>query len=227
MAAAAQNDETALRSAIVAAARQMSASGLSPGRSGNVSCRFGSGILITPSAMPYEEMTPNDIVRIDRAGHAADLGQTPSSEWRFHVAALDAQPEARAVVHTHSLHATALACTRRSIPAFHYMVAIAGGNEIPLVPYALFGTGALADAVGKGLADCRACLLANHGVVAVGASPGEALELAHEVETLAHQYAIACQFGAPVILSDEEMRDVHTRFATYGKDTTQNGDAKH
>ncbi|MEL7542716.1 MAG: class II aldolase/adducin family protein [Pseudomonadota bacterium] len=229
MAVGLQDDETALRSAIVAAAQQMSASGLSPGRSGNVSCRYGDGILITPSAMPYDDMTPRDVVQIDREGIATDPSQTPSSEWRFHIAAFDAQTEARALVHTHSLHATALACTRRPIPAFHYMVAVAGGNEIPLAPYALFGSEALAEAVGEGLARHRACLLANHGVVAVGKTPDEALALAQDVETLAHQYAIACQFDAPVILSDVEMRRVHRRFATYGKPSTnrqtRNGDA--
>lgn len=208
--------ERAVRGAILEVARAMSESGLSPGRSGNVSMRWKDGMLITPSAMPYDAMELGDIVLTNAEGIPAKATQRPSSEWRFHLAALAARPDCDAVVHTHSLHATALACAGKRIPAFHYMVAVAGGTDIPIVPYALFGTEALSDHVAEGLKNRNACLLANHGQVALGASPGKALELAQEVETLAAQYIAALQVGKPKLLSKAQMAAVLEQFSDYG-----------
>jgi L-fuculose-phosphate aldolase len=141
----------------------------------------------------------------------------PSSEWQFHLAAYAARPDRHAIVHTHSLHATVLACAHRSIPAFHYMVAVAGGPDIPLVPYATFGTEALARHVAAGLATRDACLMANHGQIAIAATPAAALDLAAEVETLAEAYVKVLAVGAPHILPADEMARVLVRFRTYGQ----------
>ncbi len=207
--------EEALRADVVATARRMSASGLSHGRSGNVSARFQDGMLITPSGASYDALLPDDIVYVD--ADDTPSGGKPSSEWRFHLAAYHARPEAGAVVHCHSRFATALACAHRPIPAFHYMVAVAGGTDIPLAPYATFGTSELAALVAETLATRKACLLANHGQIATGASLDGALELAGEVENLAAQYLEVLKLGEVHILDDAEMQRVLERFKTYGK----------
>lgn len=209
--------ETRARKAVLGAARAMAEQNLSPGMSGNVSMRWRDGMLITPSAMPYDVMTDDDIVHVAGDGSVRDGGRKPSSEWRFHLAALSVREDCDAVVHTHSRFATVLACSGQNIPAFHYMVAIAGGMDIPLVPYALFGTQRLADHVRKGLKNCRACLMANHGQIALGATPDAALALAGEVETLAAQYVDVLQIGRPRLLSDAAMRDVLKKFESYGR----------
>ena len=210
--------EKTLRRAVIDTALAMSRSGLSPGRSGNVSCRWRGGMLITPTGMAYEDIRPRDVVFVTSKGTLLDKkSRKPSSEWRFHLAAYRARPDMKAVVHTHSLHATVLACARRSIPAFHYMVAVAGGNDIPLVPYDTFGTQELADFVAKGLAQRNACLMANHGQIAVGGTLAAALELAREVEVLAEQYVKVLTLGEPHILADDEMVRVLERFKTYGQ----------
>ncbi len=205
------------RKAVIATALAMSRSGLSPGRSGNVSCRVGGGMLITPSGMAYEDLEPEDIVRVALDGSVPGKQRKPSSEWHFHLAAYRARANIGALVHAHSLHATVLACARKSIPAFHYMVAVAGGNDIPLVPYATFGTDALARLVADGLKDRNACLMANHGQIAVGETLPAALELAHEVEVLAEQYVKVLALGPPHLLSDDEMNVVLEKFKGYGQ----------
>lgn len=206
------------RRAVIETALAMSRSGLSPGRSGNVSCRWNGGMLITPSGMPYEETGLRDIVFVDGEGQVpAKRSRKPSSEWRFHLSAYRARPDVGAVVHTHSLHATVLACAHRPIPAFHYMVAVAGGKDIPLVPYDTFGTEELARHVAEGLEKRNACLMANHGQISVGADLASALELAHEVETLSAQYAGVLALGEPQLLSDDEMVRVLERFKNYGQ----------
>ena len=206
------------RGAVVETALAMSRSGLSPGRSGNVSCRWKDGMLITPSGMAYEETNLRDIVFVDGEGEVpAKRSRKPSSEWRFHLSAYRARPDIGAVVHTHSLHATVLACAHRPIPAFHYMVAVAGGKDIPLVPYDTFGTEELAQHVAEGLTDRNACLMANHGQIAVGEDLTSALELAHEVETLSELYAKVLALGEPHLLSDDEMARVLERFKSYGQ----------
>lgn len=208
-------EERGCRAALVAIAKGMCASGLSPGRSGNVSCRFRDGMLITPTAKRYEEMTAADMVFVSANGTVPEGQGRPSSEWHFHLAAYAARPDRHALVHTHSLHATALACARRNIPAFHYMVAVAGGSDVPCVPYATFGTEELARYVAHGLSNRDACLMANHGLVALGRSPAHALELAREVETLAAQYIAVLNLGAVHILPDDEMARVLEKFKTY------------
>jgi len=209
--------EKSLRSAIVETARAMSASGLSPGRSGNVSARISDGMLITPSGLAYEKMKPDDIVRVAADGSVAKGVRKPSTEWHFHLAAYRARPDMAALVHTHSLHATVLACAHKPIPAFHYMVAVAGGTDIPLVPYATFGTEELAAHVAEGLAMRNACLMAHHGQVALGTSLNAALELAHEVEVLAEQYLKVLSLGPPHILGEQEMAVVLEKFKSYGR----------
>lgn len=212
-----KNVEEAARRAVIKTALAMSRTRLSPGRSGNVSMRWNDGMLITPTGMAYDKLKPRDIVFVAGDGSVPGKQKRPSSEWRFHLAAYDARPDIGAVVHTHSLHATVLAASRRSIPAFHYMVAIAGGRDIPCVPYATFGTEELARNVAGGLAERKACLMANHGVIATGDDLDEALELAAEVEVLAEQFVKVLSLGPPVILSDAEMENVLGRFRTYGQ----------
>jgi L-fuculose-phosphate aldolase len=214
--------ETSARREVLETALAMSRQGLSPGRSGNVSRRWGEGMLITPSGLAYEGLSPDDIVHVNGDGVPRDDRRKPSSEWRFHLAAYAARPDRNAIVHTHSLHATVLACAGRAIPAFHYMVAVAGGDDIPLIPYATFGTRKLAHHVAKGLKRRDACLMANHGQIALGTTCAKALELAAEVETLAEQYYKVLTLGKPIVLDGHEMRAVLKRFQSYGQ--TAQGD---
>jgi L-fuculose-phosphate aldolase len=209
--------ELAARQEVIDTALAMSRLGLSPGRSGNVSRRWTQGMLITPSGMPYETIEPADIVYVASDESVPPRQRTPSSEWRFHLSAYAARPDMAAIVHTHSMHATVLACAGRPIPAFHYMVAIAGGRDIPVVPYATFGTKRLARHVAKGLEKRNACLMANHGQIAIGATCAKALHLAAEVETLSEQYWKVLCLGAPIVLDAAEMDEVLERFASYGQ----------
>jgi L-fuculose-phosphate aldolase len=213
----------ALRRNLADTARAMSRRGLSQGTSGNLSVRVADGLLITPSAVPYDAMGPESMVLLDPQGQVIDpagqvsppAGHRPSTEWRLHSAILAARPEVNAVVHTHSMFCTTLACLRMEIPAFHYMVALAGGESIRCAPYARFGTAALADQALAALDGRRACLLANHGMVALGPTPGDALALAVEVETLAEQYWRILQVGQPALLSADEMADALAAFRDY------------
>jgi L-fuculose-phosphate aldolase len=216
-AAGLQVSEAAARRDVLETALAMSSRGLSPGRSGNVSRRWRDGMLITPTGMAYDSITPSDIVLVDGDGRTDAKSRSPSSEWQFHLAAYNARPDKSAIVHTHSMHATVLACAHKSIPAFHYMVAVAGGVDIPCVPYALFGSEKLARHVAKGLRKRDACLMANHGMIAIANSCAAALDLAADVETLAAQYVKLLAIGKPVILSDDDMAQVIARFATYGQ----------
>ncbi len=213
--------EKSLRRAVLDTALEMSRRGLSPGRSGNVSARFGSGMLITPSGMAYDALQPSDIVFVDGDGAVLGEQRQPSSEWRFHLFAYDARPDRHAIVHTHSMHATVLACVKKPIPAFHYMVAAVGGKDIPVVPYATFGTDELGGHVAKGLKERDAVLMASHGQIAIGETLSSALELAFEVETLAEQYYKVLLLGAaklgPDILSDKAMAEMVEKFKTYGQ----------
>jgi L-fuculose-phosphate aldolase len=209
--------EGRLRELVIETALEMSRSGLSPNRSGNVSARFADGMLITPTGLAYEDIGPKDIVFVASDGSVPGKQKKPSSEWHFHLAAYQARPDMSALVHTHSLHAVVMACAGRAIPAFHYMVAVAGGSDIPVVPYATFGSAELADHVARGLADRRACLMAHHGAIALGETLPQALELAHEVEVLAEQYYKLLALGEPNWLPDEEMKIVLERFKSYGQ----------
>jgi L-fuculose-phosphate aldolase len=217
MTKAKRSSEKSLKRAVLETALAMSRSGLSPGRSGNVSCRFKDGMLITPSGKRYDETEPDDIVFVSGDGNMPDRRQTPSSEWLFHLAAYRARPDRSAVVHTHSMHATILACAHKSIPAFHYMVGVAGGKDIPCVPYATFGTEELAHHVARGLEARDACLMANHGQITIGKTLEHAFELAAEVEVLAEQYYKVLTLGSPKILDDHEMSSLLEKFKTYGR----------
>jgi L-fuculose-phosphate aldolase len=209
-------NDPALRAEIIATARRMNERRINSGTSGNVSARVETGFLITPTGLPYESIRPEDIVAVTLAGVASGP-RLPSSEWRFHRDIYVAREGAGAIVHAHSSFATTLACLGRGIPAFHYMVAIAGGNDIRCAPYATFGTQELSDNALVALSGRRACLLANHGMIAVDASLGTALALAIEVEALAEQYWRALQIGAPNLLSDAEMSIVLDKFKGYGQ----------
>ena len=204
------------RADLIASARALQPAGLNKGTSGNVSVRDGAGFLITPTGLAYDGLGPDDIPRMALDG-AWTGKHKPSSEWRFHRDLYAARPEAGAVVHAHPPFAVALACLRRDIPPFHYMVAVAGGATIRCAPYATFGTAALSEAVLAGLADRRACLLANHGLVALGADLPRALKLTVEVEELARQYLLALGAGGPVMLSDTEIAEALEQFETYGQ----------
>ncbi len=214
--------ELQLRRQIIATALRMNALGINRGKSGNVSARWKSGFLVTPSGLAYEKTKPADLVFVDAAGKASGKRE-PSSEWRFHHDIYRTRRECLAVVHTHSSFATTLACLRMEVPAFHYMIAVAGGNSIRCAPYATFGTQALSDHALAALAGRKACLLANHGMIALGADLDGALALAVEVESLCEQYWRALQIGNPVLLPDEEMAVVIDKFRTYGKAAIRKG----
>jgi L-fuculose-phosphate aldolase len=206
--------ELELRDAIVRTARRMNAVGINQGMSGNVSARVDDGFLVTPTAFPYDDMTGDDVVAVGWDGKARG-SRAPSSEWRLHRDVYRARAEARAIVHAHSMFATTLACLDRPIPAFHYMVAVAGGRDIRCAPYATFGTQELSDAALAALEGRKACLLSHHGMIAFSDSLSDALSLAVEVETLAAMYWRALQVGEPSVLSDTEMAEVLARFEDY------------
>ena len=199
-------DDRALRQSIVTACREMTAAGINQGTSGNISVRVEDGILLTPSGLAYDQMTPEDIVFMDwDGGWTAREGNVPSTEWRFHLDILKAKPEAGAVVHAHPTYCTTLAIMHRGIPAIHYMIALAGTDEIPCADYATYGSAELAQNVLAALGRGDACLMANHGMVALGRSLDAALRLAAEIETLAGQYWHACAIGTPHILPPDEV----------------------
>ena len=204
-----------LREQLLSISRRLCELGLNRGTSGNASVRDGSGFLVTPTGMTVEAMTPHDMVWMSFDGKVQGERQ-PSSEWRFHRDILQARPEVDAVIHTHAMFATTLACLHREIPPFHYMIAVAGGDTIRCAPYALFGSQALSDAALAALRDRRACLLANHGMIAVGGDLEQALAIAVEVETLCEQYWRALQAGEPVLLTAEQMAEVMEQFKGYG-----------
>lgn len=206
-----------LRSELVATARRMSALGLTPGRTGNVSVRTRAGLLVTPSGVPYDQLADDDLVELAADGTARPGQRAPTSEWQLHTDLLAARPDVGAVVHTHSLYCTSVSCLRRPIPAIHYMVVRAGGDDIPCADYATFGTAELAHNAVRALDGRRACLLANHGMIAVGPDLSSALELAAEVETLASQYWHAVQLGTPHILDHAELDRVRAQFTGYGQ----------
>ncbi|WP_342362250.1 class II aldolase/adducin family protein [Terrarubrum flagellatum] len=210
---AAQRD---LRARMIGVCLRMNALGLNQGKSGNLSARLdGASCLITPSGVAYETMKPADMATLHFDGRWS--GPTrPSSEWRFHRDIFANRPDAGAVLHTHSRHATALACLGLKIPAFHYMVAAAGGADIRCAPYATFGSQELSDAALAALKGRKACLLAHHGLIVIGATPEKALDLAVEVEALAAMYLSACQIKKPRLLAKREMDKVIALFQTYG-----------
>lgn len=206
----------AQREALCATARRMATLGLTPGLSGNASVRAEGGFLVTPSAMPFPEVAAHDLVLVRADGSTAG-DRTPSSEWQLHRDLYAARPDAVAIVHTHSLYCTSIACLRRPLPAIHYMIALAGTAEIPCADYATYGTAELAANVRRALGTGDACLMANHGMVALGRSLDAALRLAAEIETLAAQYWHASALGTPHVLPADEIARVRTRFASHGQ----------
>jgi L-fuculose-phosphate aldolase len=206
-----------LRTQLIETALQMETMGLNHGMSGNLSVRINEGFLITPSALPYNQCMAEDIVLMDLEGHAQG-SRKPSSEWRFHRDIYAQRQDAGAVLHAHSPWCTTLACLQTPIPAFHYMVAVAGGLDIRCAPYATYGTQALSDYALEALQNRKACLLANHGLLCLDADLDRVLALAIEVEDLARVYGQTMQIGKPVLLSDAEMMKVIGKFKDYRSD---------
>ena len=209
------------REQLLKIAQKLIATGLNKGTAGNASVRCEGGFLVTPSGMAVENMTASSMVKMQFDG-SFETEKIPSSEWRFHcdILRLDnikSRPEINAVIHTHSMFASTLACLHKDIPPFHYMIAVTGADTIRCAPYALFGTQELSDNALTALTHSKACLLANHGMIALGRDLDDALAVAVEVENLCEQYWRALQLGEPYILSEAEMRDVFQQFKGYGK----------
>ena len=221
---AAHSSDADLRATVIAACRELARRGLTYAKSGNVSVRCDERrFFVSPTGMDYEVLQAGDIPLMDLDGRWFGH-RRPSSEWRFHRDIFKSRADVGAIVHTHSPKATALACTGRGIPAFHYMVAVAGGPDIRCAPYHAFGTQELSDAALAALKDRRACLLANHGVIATGADLRAAISLAGEVESLAEQYCVALTLGDVRILDDTQMRCVLEKFRTYGQQNAADPD---
>lgn len=197
--------------------QRLFAEGLTTGTTGNCSVRSAEGMLITPTGMHPAALTPGSIVAMNLAGDSRPAEFAPSSEWPMHAAIYRARQEVGAIVHCHSRFATSLACSRRDIPAFHYLVALAGGDSIRCAPYATFGSAELGQLVVDALRDRRACLMANHGQITVGPDLESALELARKVEELAAQYQACLAIGGPAVLNEAEMNEVFERIGGYGQ----------
>ena len=213
-----KNMERELREAIIEKCLFMNACGVNQGTSGNISARFEDRMLITPSATPYDAMTPDMIASMpfDAEYGSWEGPLKPSTEWRFHFDILKSRPDAGAVVHAHPTYCTALAIVRKPIPAVHYMMAAFGGTDVRCAPYATFGTAELSQYALEALEDRSACLLANHGSITVGADLEKAMWLAVELETIARQYYNTLLIGGPVILSDEDIAETAAAFGSYG-----------
>ncbi len=205
-----------LRQQLIDTALAMNASGINQGTSGNLSVRVEGGFLITPSALSYDKYQCEDIVFMNLSGEWEGM-RKPSSEWRFHKDIYLNRKDAEAVLHAHSPSCTTLACLNKKIPAFHYMVAIAGGNDIRCAPYATFGTQELSDYTLDALKERKACLLANHGMLCLEQDLSKALSLAIEVENLAHIYSQTLQIGTPLLIDEHEMTQVLEKFEDYRK----------
>jgi len=200
---------------LVEISKQLVESGLNKGTSGNVSVRDGDGLIITPSGISVEKMSASGMVRMQFDG-TFENNKKPSSEWRFHRDILQSRPEINAVIHTHSMFATTLACLNLDIPPFHYMIAISGGDTIRCAPYALFGSQLLSDFALKALVDRKACLLGNHGMIALGRDLEDAFAVAVEVENLCEQYWRVLQIKKPSLLNKTQMQEVFKQFKGYG-----------
>ena len=204
-----------LRSEVIRYAKRLNSKNLSALRSGNISVRFKDGFLITPSGLKYSLLKSKNIVFVSLKGKFDIKKGIPSSEWRFHQDIYLNKKDAKAIVHAHSTCATAISTHGKSIPAFHYMVAMAGGNDIKCAKYATYGTRSLSKNIIKSLKNRTACLIGNHGQIALGESLSKAFELAEEVENLSHQYINALKIGKPKILSSKEMNKVLRKAKNY------------
>lgn len=215
--------EADARQDIIAACLEMNANGLNQGTSGNISIRHGTRMLISPSAVPYDKLTPDMIASMELSEEMSGTWEgpmKPSTEWRIHWQLLKERPDITAVVHAHPTYCTTLAILRKNIPACHYMIAAFGGMDVRCAGYHTFGSPELADMVVEAMEGRTACLLANHGMVAGGKGIEQAMWRAIELETLARQYYLASQLGDPVILSDEQMEETFKKFAGYGVQDT-------
>lgn len=210
-----KENSDALHRELVRISRKLTDVGLNRGTSGNCSVRYKSGFLVTPSGLPANDMNEDNIVEMDFQCNVIGGGKQ-SSEWRFHRDIIQSRSDVGAVIHTHSIFATAVSCLRLDIPPFHYMIAFAGGDTIRCAPYALFGTQQLSDFASDALKGRKACLLANHGMISVGRDLEDAFAVAIQVETLCQQFLLTLQVGSPILLSETEMVDVKTQFKGYG-----------
>ena len=204
-----------LRSEVIKYAKMLNSRKLSALRSGNISARFQDGFLITPSGAKYSSLKNKDIVFVSLKGKFDEKKGIPSSEWRFHQDIYLNKKEAKAIVHAHSNCATAISTHGKGIPAFHYMVAMAGGNDIKCAKYATYGTRELSKNIIKALKQRKACLIGNHGQIAFSENLSKAFELAEEVENLSNQYIKALKIGKPKILSSKEMNKVLSKAKNY------------
>ena len=193
--------------------------GLNHGATGNCSCRDSGGFLITPTGVDSSKLTTDMMVRMNLSDNLSqpESKYQPSSEWQFHQAILEKYPEINAVVHTHSVFASSLSVLGQEIPPFHYMIAVAGGNSVRCAPYAMFGTKELSDNILEAIKDRKACLLSNHGLVAIGKDLNEAFNIAEEVEHLCRLFIEAKKIGDPLLLSDKQMTEVLNRFNSYSR----------
>jgi L-fuculose-phosphate aldolase len=205
-----------LRRQVAGVYRELSLRGMNAGTAGNVSARTPKGMVITPTGITGAEVSPKALVAMTLDGRIEGRLR-PSSEWEMHAAIYRAAPQARAIVHTHSDHATALACLNLPLPAFHYAVANFGGDDVRIAPYVTFGTPELAQAAAAAIEGRTACLLANHGMICHGADAEAALRTAILLETLARQYLIARAAGTPRLLTQDEMAAAQARYRTYGQ----------
>ena len=205
--------------ALIETALQLQKIGLNHGATGNCSCRDGDTYLITPSGVETQNLSEDKIVRMDFEGNVVDSisNLKPSSEWRFHQDIMSKRQEVGAVVHTHSIFASTVSLFGNELPPFHYMIAVAGGSSVRCAPYAMFGTQELSDNIIDALLDRKACLIANHGLVSIGANLAEALQIAEEIEHLCQLYIEAKKLGEPNLLNQKQMIEVIERFQSYGK----------
>lgn len=210
-------NELKIKKIIIKFAKLLNKTNLSPMRSGNISVRYNNGFLITPSGMKYDILKPNDIVFVNLNGKYNKSKNKPSSEWRFHKDIYKNKKDTNSIVHCHSKNALVLSCLRKKIPAFHYMVAIAGGVDIKCAKYATYGTSDLSKNIMTALKDRTACLIENHGQVSFSNSLESAFELAQEVEYLSEQYIECLRIGKPKILPIYEMKKVLSKVKNYKK----------
>lgn len=209
--------EDQLRERMAQVMKAMDTRGLNRGTSGNVSARCGEAMLVTPSGVSPERLSGDQMVLVQPDGSTPEGALRPSSEWRMHQQILNRRPDANAVVHCHSRHATILACAGREIPSMHYMVAVGGGASVPVAPYATFGSVELAEAVVETLDGRAAALMANHGQIVVARNLDSALAITEEIEEQAAVYWGTLAIGGPKLLSGEEMDLILQRFRSYGQ----------
>lgn len=212
--------EDEARQQLVDAMRALDARGLNRGTSGNLSVRFGTGMFVTPSGVTPDQLTAEAMVFVKADGGVAPGAARPSSEWRMHMGLYQRRADAQAIVHCHARHSTILACAHREIPPLHYMVAVGGGASVPVAPYATFGSDELAGNVAATLDGRRACLMANHGLIALGSSLPVAMAIAEEIEEQAAVYCGSLAIGGPKLLGDDEMARIITAFGRYGQRDT-------